>query len=109
MPEIPELIAAVAATEGGTVADVLGADRRRRAARPRHAAMWLAFKIMPDSMSAIGRAFGRHHTTVLYGIRAHERRRAEDAGMRSRSDALLAQFFAESANASKDLHTEVRS
>jgi chromosomal replication initiator protein len=94
MPEIPDLIAAAAAIEGGTVSDVLGCDRRRRASRPRQAAMWLAFKVMPDSLASISRAFGRHHTTVLYGIRAYERRLAEDAAARARGDALVARFFA---------------
>jgi len=89
MPEIPELIAAAAAIEGGTAADVLGWDRRRCASRSRHAAMWLAFKITPQSLPELGRAFGRHHTTVLYGIRAYERRRAVDDAARTRSDDLV--------------------
>jgi chromosomal replication initiation ATPase DnaA len=90
-----ELIAAAAAIEGGTAADVLGPDRRRHASRSRHAAMWLAFKIAPHSLSALGRAFGRHHSTVVYGIRAYERRLAEDAGARLRGDALLTRFLAD--------------
>jgi len=94
MPEICELIAAAIDAEGGTPADVLGGDRRERASRPRQAAMWLAFKITPHSVSEIGRAFGRHHTTVLYGIAAHERRLAANAAVRRRSEALLDRFFA---------------
>lgn len=94
MPEICELIAAVTDVEGGTPADILGGDRRRRASRPRHAAMWLAFKTTPRSIADIGRAFGRHHTTVLYGIEAHERRLAANAAARRRSEALLDRFFA---------------
>jgi chromosomal replication initiator protein len=93
MPEIPELIAAAAAIEGGTAADVLGANRTRQASRPRHAAMWLAFKITPQSLLKLGQAFGRHHSTVLYGIRAYERHLAVDATARARSEELLARFF----------------
>jgi chromosomal replication initiator protein len=107
MPEIPDLIAAAAALEGGTASDVLGPDRHRRAVRPRHAAMWLAFKVTPDSLPAIGRAFGRHHTTVLYGIRAHERRLAADAATRARGEALLAQFVDGAAAASNQAHMEM--
>jgi chromosomal replication initiation ATPase DnaA len=94
MPEICELIAAAVDAEGGTPADVLGGDRKGRASRPRQAAMWLAFKVTPHSISEIGRAFGRHHTTVLYGIGAHERRLAANAAVRRRSEALLERFFA---------------
>lgn len=107
MPEIPELIAAAAAIEGGTAADVLGADRKRRAARPRQAAMWLTFKIAPHSLSALGRAFGRHHSTVSYGIRAYERRLSEDAAARARGDALLAQFLAQETQSVKPNHSRM--
>ena len=31
------------------------------------------------SLPQIGRWFGRHHTTVLFGIRAHEKRMGEGA------------------------------
>lgn len=89
MPEIPELISAAAAIEGGTAADVLGGDRRRGASRCRQAAMWLAFKITTRSLPELGRAFGRHHSTVLYGIRAYERHRAVDAAARERGDDLV--------------------
>jgi len=89
---IQDLIEAAAALEGGSTADVMGPDRKRRASRSRQAAMWLAFKMTPRSLSDIGRALGRHHTTVLYGIRAYERRLAEDA--RARSEELLTRLLA---------------
>lgn len=93
MPEIDRLIRAAATMEGGTAADVLGSDRRRGASRCRHAAMWLAFKITTQSLPELGRAFGRHHSTVLYGIRAYERLRAANPSARKRGDKLVLEML----------------
>jgi chromosomal replication initiation ATPase DnaA len=90
-----EIIAAAIAAEGGSTDEVMGPSRKRSPSRSRQAAMWLAFKITPHSLQAIGDAVGRHHSTVLYGIRAYERRLAEDANARARSECLLNRFTTE--------------
>jgi chromosomal replication initiation ATPase DnaA len=92
VPPLADIIATAIAAEGGTLAEVLTPNRNRAATRARQAAMWLAFKTTSHSLQAIGRAVGRHHTTVLYGIQAYERHLAENATARQRSDCLLAQF-----------------
>ena len=94
-PLLGEIIAAAIAAEGGTAAEALGPSRKRSPSRSRQAAMWLAFKITPHSLQAIGDAVGRHHSTVIYGIRAYERRLAGDANARARSEHLLSRFITE--------------
>lgn len=94
-PKLGEILAAAIAAEGGTLAETLSPNRNRAATRSRQAAMWLAFKLTSHSLPAIGRAFGRHHSTVLYGIRAYERHLAGDREARTRSERLLTHFLAQ--------------
>jgi hypothetical protein len=94
-PLLGEIIAAAIAAEGGSTDEVMGPSRKRSPSRSRQAAMWLAFKITPHSLQAIGDAVGRHHSTVMYGIRAYERHLAEDATARARSEHLLNRFMTE--------------
>jgi len=52
--------------------DMLGSCRRRKYAWPRQEAMYIAYVECPHlSYPAIGRAFGRDHTTVLHAVRAY--------------------------------------
>lgn len=94
-PALSGLMAEAAALEGGTLADVVGRERTRNAVRPRQAAMWLAYKLRPCSLTELGQVFRRHHTTVLYGVRAYERRLARDAKANARGHALLVRLFEE--------------
>jgi chromosomal replication initiator protein len=99
MPQIDELISAAADLEGATPAEVRGANRRRRISRSRQAAMWLAFKMTTNSLPQLGRAFQRHHTTVLYSIRAYERHLANDPKAKARSEEMLMRLLTEAAMA----------
>jgi chromosomal replication initiator protein len=49
--------------------EMTSARRSREIARPRQVAMYLAREFTPCSMPAIGRRFGRDHTTIMWGIR----------------------------------------
>jgi chromosomal replication initiation ATPase DnaA len=60
---------------GLTWDELTGARRRRREAWPRQEAMALMYDTGRFSLGQIGRVMGgRHHTTVLLGIRAHRAR-----------------------------------
>ena len=60
----------VAAHYGLTDAAMLNGCKRRHYARPRQVAMWLARNLTDKSLRQIGAAMGgRHHSTVLDGIR----------------------------------------
>lgn len=69
----------VAAKHGFTVPEMLSARQDRKLAAARQEAMWRMSKETTMSLPAIGRRLGRDHSTVLYGIRAHERRLRERA------------------------------
>lgn len=72
-----EIVAQVAARHGVSVDDLIGPSRQRTITRARHEAMWLMRQATTRSLPSIGRVFRRHHTTVLFGIREHEERRAK--------------------------------
>ena len=41
---------------------------------PRHLAMWAAYHLTDKSIDYIAGHFNRHHATVIYGVRAFEKR-----------------------------------
>lgn len=68
-PTIPEIKAVVAHLSGVTLADIMSARRAAAIARPRQVAMYLAKQLTSHSLPAIGREFGRDHTTVMHAVR----------------------------------------
>ena len=61
-------IRAVAVEFGVSRTLILGPERCRAIARPRHIAMWLCLDTPGLTLSAIARAFGRDRGTVRKGI-----------------------------------------
>lgn len=62
------------------VDEIVGPSRVRQFVVPRQEVMWRARHETPLSLPQIGqRLGGRDHTTVLHGVRQHERRMAEAA------------------------------
>jgi hypothetical protein len=62
------LIQYVAAKNRVPVKLILGQDRRARAVAVRHEAMRVVFAHTELTSSQIGRAFNRHHASVLYAV-----------------------------------------
>ena len=60
---------AVADYYGFSLGELLGRSRARQLTAPRHLAMYLAKEITAASLPALGEAFRRDHTTVLYALR----------------------------------------
>lgn len=75
---IAEIIAEAARAFGVTELQIVGQSVRRDIAAAR-AAVYYAAHQNGYTLSAIGRALHRDHTTVLSGIRRHEQRRAANA------------------------------
>lgn len=74
-PHAEAIVAEVAAKTGVTVEQLKSDDRHKHIARPRQAAYYALYETGRYSLPTIGEYFGgRDHTTVLYGIRAHEAR-----------------------------------
>lgn len=69
------IISRVAEKHQISVADLLGPSPARRFSHPRQEAMAEVKETFAYSLPRIGRLFGgRDHTTVLFGIRAHQAR-----------------------------------
>lgn len=64
-------IEAVARIYGVTLKDVLGISRTRNIVRARQAAIWMVWFSREYSLPAIGRVFGKDHTSVLFSRGQH--------------------------------------
>lgn len=76
-----QIVADVAFERDVSEGDLIGPSRARWISHPRQEAMWRCYEehrangLRVYSLPSIGRFFGgRDHTTVLHGIRAHEKR-----------------------------------
>lgn len=72
---IRQIIRGVAEQHKLTVEEMLAPTHHHHLAHARHHAMYLLRNRTPQiSLPRIARAFGKHHTTILCGVRAHCRR-----------------------------------
>jgi chromosomal replication initiation ATPase DnaA len=71
-----EIVERVAQARGVTVRELYGSSRVGRVARARQAAMLALHQTGRYSLSEIGRLLGRHHTSVMHGVKAAARRAA---------------------------------
>ena len=89
-PSLRRVIGATARQHGLTAADLIGPARCRQVSLARGMAMYLARRLTPESLQAIGAAFGgRDHTTVLHGVRVTATRRSRDPGIAAEIDQLV--------------------
>ena len=63
----------VARVYGLSALELKGKSRRKAVTRPRNLAMYLCRRHTEASYAAIGKVFGRDHTTVMYGVDKVER------------------------------------
>lgn len=77
LPTIMGIIREVAAKHGLTADDLTGEQRTQHVVVARHEAMWKCAQNKRWSLTRIGNAFAKDHTTVLNGIRRHEQRMQE--------------------------------
>lgn len=76
-PTIGEIAAHAAAQSGIGLFEIVGPSKVPRFTVPRQRAYALARVVTGKSLTVIGEAFGgRHHTTIMHGIRMDEARRA---------------------------------
>lgn len=73
-----DILIEVSEKHGVNAVDIKGSTRNRRVVRARHEAFWRCRRETANSFPAIGRFFHRDHTTVIYGVRAHEARMASE-------------------------------
>ena len=76
-PNARAIIKDVANKHDLMVKDILRKDRHRRVAWPRHEAFERLYRETQMSLPAIANIFDMDHTSVLYGIWAHRKRKME--------------------------------
>lgn len=78
---------------GIAVSDIEGERRLQSYVRPRHIAMYLAWKLTAQSLPQIGRRFGgRDHTTVLHAVGRVKELVADNSAVRSNVNDLRRYF-----------------
>lgn len=87
MTTTPRIIAETAQHYGIPASAILGHDRRRRYARPRQVAMYLARVLTGRSYPEIAMSFGRDHSTVHHAVDVICHLQASDASV---AGAILA-------------------
>lgn len=76
-PSVMDIVCSVAAQHGLTADDLIGERRTHAVVVARHHAMWECAQNKRWSLTRIGRAFNKDHTTVLNGVFRHEERMRE--------------------------------
>lgn len=74
---IERIVSEVSASTGVPVRDITSDRRNLHIVAARHEVFWRLHAETDWSVAEIGRRLGRDHTTILHGIRQHEKRRAE--------------------------------
>lgn len=70
-----DIMRTVTLETGVSKSELMSNRRDQRVVRARHKCFWLAHKNTSLSYPAIGRMFGgRDHTTIMHGVRMHEKR-----------------------------------
>ena len=88
-PSISVIQHEVAETFGLTVSDLIARNNSRDIAHPRQIAMYLCKKLTKSTLSEIGRAFNKHHTTVMHGIAKIQRNMTIDPELNTQLDSLI--------------------
>lgn len=78
---LPEVIGAIATAFGVPPVRLVGRYRGHEVSLARHVGMYVAREVTGRTLSEIGRAFRRKHSTILYGINRVKRQRARDPGL----------------------------
>ena len=93
-PFLREIIEEVARDAGVTPDRILAVDSKRGISRVRRVAMWACRTVRGDaSLPKIGRAFNRHHTTVLAAVRKVEVERKTRPGMDQACARIAGRFL----------------
>lgn len=79
------LLNETARRHGMTVAELTSRKRTHVLAHARHEFMWLARNVLHKSYPVIGTFLGMDHTTVLHGVRRHQRMLDDEAARRERA------------------------
>jgi chromosomal replication initiator protein len=89
---IDALLKFVAEYYGVRPSELKAASNSRNIVMPRQIAMYLCKTLTSASLPDIGRAFGKHHSTVIHSIRKVEEERRKNADFNSQVSTMLDNF-----------------
>lgn len=75
-----------------THAEMLSPSRFAHVVRPRHVAIYLAERMVTDSVSIIGRRFNRDHSSIIHALRKMAAVLAADAALASELKGMQARI-----------------
>lgn len=93
-PDVETIQQAVAAKFGITIAQLRSRNNSRNVSQPRQVAMYLCKRLTDSSLIQIAKAFQKHHTTVMHGIKNTEQRLQGDSELNSQVEELTASIRA---------------
>lgn len=93
-PDLETIQQAVAAKFGITITQLRSRNNSRIVSQPRQVAMYLCKRLTDSSLIQIGKAFQKHHTTVMHGIKNTEQRLQSDSELNSQLEELTASIRA---------------
>jgi hypothetical protein len=100
--EAQRVVAAVCAVWNTNVEDLAGPSRARPIVPPRQTAMALIAGRCPRlSLPAIGRLFGRDHSTVIYALNTHRRRIRREAAYARATSAVIERLAASAMDSTR--------
>lgn len=79
---VEQILKSVATIFQVRVSDLKGATRTKEIALPRQVAMYLALKMIKESLQTIGGYFGRTHSTLLHACKNIEKKLSNDETLR---------------------------
>lgn len=79
---VEQILQSVATIFQVRVSDLKGTGRTKEIALPRQVAMYLALKLIKESLQTLGSYFGRTHSTLLHACKNIEKRLSEDEKLR---------------------------
>lgn len=79
---VEQILKSVATIFQVRVSDLKGSGRTKEIALPRQVAMYLALKLIKESLQTLGTYFGRTHSTLLHACKNIEKRLSNDETLR---------------------------
>lgn len=79
---VEQILKSVAAIFEVRISDLKGTGRTKEIALPRQVAMYLAYKLINESLQMLGASFGKTHSTILHACKTIEKKLAGDEMLR---------------------------
>lgn len=79
---VEQILKSVSAVFQVRVSDIKGSGRTKDVALPRQVAMYLAYKLINESLQMLGISFNKTHSTILHACKNIEKKAAEDETLR---------------------------